>query len=136
MGTPLQKDLIEPGAEDNATAVEFNTLYRRAKSEAAKASNTSIKISGVRFKFNNLVSCSLALPKVSQLKAKMPARGLPRSSPAATKLTIPTGEISVAVFDPAPGEVDEGKCTTVNNSNNLGSFDLNTVFRFDNLYGR
>ena len=59
------------GAEDNATTIGVNTLYRRAKSGATKASTTSVNILGVRSKCDILFDYSLIIPEGSQLKAKM-----------------------------------------------------------------
>ena len=72
-----QKDLIELGAEDNATTVEIHTSYRRARSGATTAPTTSVNIPGAMPKVDNRFRYSL---DGSQLKAKMPARGLPLPS--------------------------------------------------------
>ena len=60
--SPPQRDLIELGAEDNATAVGLHTVYGRAMSEATKVSIISVSIPGVRFMFDNLSGCSPVFP--------------------------------------------------------------------------
>ena len=115
MEAPLLKDLTNLGAEDNATAAGFHEVYRRATSGAIKVFTSSVNIPGTRFEFDNLFGCRLVISEVdptndlaglqeqgSQLKAKMPSRGLPRCFPAATQATILTGDTPEAVSDPLP----------------------------------
>ena len=48
---------------------------------------------------------------MSQLKAKSQSQGLPRCSPAATQVTIPTGNTPESASDPLLLELNKGKRT-------------------------
>ena len=84
------------------TKVRFRTFYRRAKIGGTRVPTTIADILGVRFKLDNLFGGSLAIPEALQPKTKMPARGLPCCSTAATQVPIPTGDIPGAVCDQLP----------------------------------
>ena len=129
------KDLINLGAEDNATAVGIHTSHRRAKSGATKAPTTSVNILGVSSKIDNWFGYNLVIPEESQLKAKRPVQGLPCCFPA-TQVTVPIGDIPEAGSGLLPVEVDEGlqeqgphqKVNTFSSRDNASTAGIHTPY--------